>query len=60
MSDDKLFQSRGTTQMFCRQKNLVCDRRPVFECWQNAIVRRRRRWRVGGVPLCTECTAPDL
>jgi len=30
-----------------RQKNFVYDRRPVFECRQNAIVWRRRRWRVG-------------
>jgi len=33
--------------MFYRQKNFVCDRRPVFECRQNAVVWRRRRWRVG-------------
>jgi len=33
--------------MFCRQKNFVCDQRPVLECRQNAIVWRRRRWRVG-------------
>jgi len=32
--------------MFCRQKSFVCDRRPVFECRQNAIVWNRRRWRV--------------
>jgi len=25
-------------QMFYRQKNFVCDRRPVLECQQSAIV----------------------
>jgi len=33
-------------RMFCLKRTL-CDRRPVFECRQNAIVWRRRRWRVG-------------
>jgi len=43
--------------MFCRQKNFVRDRRPVFECRQNAIVWRRLRWRLGS---CQPLTAQFL
>ena len=47
ISDDKLFNNRGvTTPMFCSQKNFVCNRRPVFECQQNAIVRHQHHYSI--------------
>jgi len=45
MSDGKLFQSRRAAA--ANVKYFVYDQRPVLECRQNAIVWRRRRWRVG-------------
>jgi len=46
MSDGKVLQSRNAAAAkFCRQKNFVCDRRPVIECQQNTIV-----WRM--CPFC--------
>jgi len=31
-------------QMFCRRRCSECDRRPVFECRQNAVVWLGHRW----------------